>query len=204
MHGPIATSIDNGIHLNSLKNKGIDYLALGHIHKYQKSELDSRGVYAYSGCLEGRGFDEIGPKGFVILDINKSSIESQFVKFAKRELREIVVDITSLDSWIDIRKNISLKLSGIPQSDMVKVTLTGYYDLDLIKQIELLDESLNEEFYFARVEDNSKLRINPKDYENDISLKGEFIRNVLSSDLAEDEKSAVIEYGIKALMKEEL
>jgi exonuclease SbcD len=46
------------ISLKELKNKAIDYLALGHIHSYKMEQLDSRGVYCYPGCLEGRGFDE--------------------------------------------------------------------------------------------------------------------------------------------------
>ena len=54
------------INLKQLKNKNIDYLALGHIHTYKQSKLDNRGIYCYSGCLEGRGFDECGKKGFVI------------------------------------------------------------------------------------------------------------------------------------------
>ena len=87
---------------------------------------------------------------------------------------------------------------------MVRVRLTGSYDLSLIKQNELLEQALNQQYYFARVSDESRLRINPKDYENDISLKGEFIRDVLSSKLSEDDKVRVIEYGIKALMKEEI
>ena len=68
----------------------------------------------------------------------------------------------------------------------------------------MLEETLNEKYYFAKVSDESKLKINPRDYENDISLKGEFIRNVLSSDMSDDDKNMVIEYGIKALLKEEI
>ena len=43
------------ISLPKLKNRNIDYLALGHIHYYDQKPLDDRGVYCYSGCLEGRG-----------------------------------------------------------------------------------------------------------------------------------------------------
>ena len=53
----------------ALKNKNIDYLALGHIHGYKEAPLDGRGKYCYPGCLEGRGFDECGKKGFVLLNI---------------------------------------------------------------------------------------------------------------------------------------
>ena len=105
---------------------------------------------------------------------------------------------------MEIRRNVALKLTDIPQSDMVRVRLVGEYDLSLIKQNELLEQSLNQQYYFARVSDESRLRINAKEYENDISLKGEFIRNVLASKLSEDDKNRIIEYGIKALMKEEI
>ena len=53
MHGQIAkynTKDGDKINLTRLKNKNIDYLALGHIHSYELGELDKRGVYAYSGC----------------------------------------------------------------------------------------------------------------------------------------------------------
>ena len=202
LHGDITNL--NSIPLSMLKERNIDYLALGHIHKFQKGKLDDRGIWVYPGCLEGRGFDEEGPKGFVLLDITEKSIESKFVPFSKRILHDIKVDITNCDSWIEIRRNVNLKLTDIPQSDMVRVRLTGSYDLSLIKQNELLEQALNQQYYFARVSDESRLRINPKDYENDISLKGEFIRDVLSSKLSEDDKVRVIEYGIKALMKEEI
>ena len=200
LHGDIQSDIP----LSKLKEKGIDYLALGHIHKYQKGKIDERGIWVYSGCLEGRGFDEAGPKGFVLIDVSENEIQSQFVPFAKRTLNDVSVDITNCDNWMDIKKNVDLKLTNIPQSDMVRVRLTGTYDMNLIKQNELLEGALNQKFYFAKVSDESKLRINPKDYENDISLKGEFIRNVLQSKMPEEDKIHVIEYGIKALMKEEI
>ena len=202
LHGDITNL--NSIPLSMLKERNIDYLALGHLHKYQKGKLDDRGIWVYPGCLEGRGFDEEGPKGFVLLDITDSSIESKFIPFSKRILHDIKVDITNCDSWVEIRRNVTLKLTDIPQSDMIRIRLVGEYDLSLIKQNELLERSLNQQYYFARVSDESRLRINPKEYENDISLKGEFIRNVLASKLSEDDKNRIIEYGIKALMKEEI
>lgn len=202
LHGDITNL--NSIPLSMLKERNIDYLALGHLHKYQKGKLDDRGIWVYPGCLEGRGFDEEGPKGFVLLDVTDSAIESKFIPFSKRILHDIKVDITNCDSWVEIRRNVTLKLTDIPQSDMVRVRLVGEYDLSLIKQNELLEQSLNQQYYFARVSDESRLRINAKEYENDISLKGEFIRNVLASKLSEDDKNRIIEYGIKALMKEEI
>ena len=41
-------------------------------------------------------------------------------------------------------------------------------------------------------------------YENDASLKGEFIRLVLNQNLEEEEQSKIITTGIRALLGEEL
>ena len=72
LHGEIGDTIGkNKIKLASLKNHNIDYLALGHYHTYTVGQIDERGTYVYSGCLEGRGFDECGEKGFVVLDVEE-------------------------------------------------------------------------------------------------------------------------------------
>ncbi|MBP3678408.1 MAG: DNA repair exonuclease, partial [Agathobacter sp.] len=59
-------------------------------------------------------------------------------------------------------------------------------------------------FYFIKVKDETKLLVNYKDYEGDVSLKGEFVRLVSQSDLSEEEKSMVIRAGILALQGEEI
>ena len=39
-------------------------------------KMDSRGIYCYPGCLEGRGFDECEQKGFVVLDIDMDTLKA--------------------------------------------------------------------------------------------------------------------------------
>ena len=43
LHGDITNL--NSIPLSMLKERNIDYLALGHLHKYQKGKLDDRGIW---------------------------------------------------------------------------------------------------------------------------------------------------------------
>ncbi len=207
LHGQIAkyNSAANAeiLNLTKLKNKFIDYLALGHIHYYLKEKLDKRGEYCYCGCLEGRGFDECGDKGFVLLDINNGRVESEFIPFAKRRLVEVEIDITGFDNWFDIEDDIIEKLKVIDKENLVKVTLIGGYNLKLEKHISMLEKKL-ENFYFAKVKDNSSLKVELGDIENDLSLRGEFLRNVLNSDLSEKEKELTILTGLKALSGEEI
>ena len=70
--------------------------------------------------------------------------------------------------------------------------------------MQALERKLNEFFYFAKINDESKLAIKLNDYTNDKSVKGEFVRAVMSSDLSEEEKSEVIKLGISALKGDEL
>ena len=54
------------------------------------------------------------------------------------------------------------------------------------------------------MKDETRLAVDPERYRNDVSLKGEFIRQVLASELSEHEKAAVIRAGVLALAGEEI
>ena len=192
------------VNLTKLKNKNIDYLALGHIHTYETDKLDERGVYCYSGCLEGRGFDECGEKGFVLLTIDNKKLKQQFIPFSKRTFHSLEFDITKKDDWFVIEREVLNKVKEIDSQDLVKVVLKGKFSLSLEKQIEHLEAKLNDLFFFAKIKDESSLEIKVEDFENDVSLKGEFIRSVLNSELNEVEKEEVILIGLKALNGEEI
>ena len=63
---------------------------------------------------------------------------------------------------------------------------------------------LQDYFYFEKVKDRTTLRVDYSDYEKDASLKGEFIRMVLGSELSQEQKAEVIRCGILALSGEEI
>lgn len=192
------------INLKALKNKNIDYLALGHIHKYKQERLDGRGVYCYSGCLEGRGFDECGEKGFVLLNIEDNKIESRFIPIAKRKIYEIKIDITGCNTTTEVENKIQEKLETIEKTSLIKIILIGKLEIDAERDIDYLVKKYNEIYYFVKIYDEATLKIDYMDYEKDASLKGEFIRLVLTQKLTEEEKRKIIETGIKALSKEEV
>ena len=212
LHGQLAgyESKDNSeiISLDSLKNKSIDYLALGHIHEHQTGSIDGRGIYCYSGCLEGRGFDECGEKGFVLLDINEESLRASFsfVPMAYRTLYALPVDVTGAMTSIDIAKKMeeAFTQTGYSSGSMVKFILTGQVDVECEINCDFLQEMFKEYFYFEKVVDETRLKVDYSDYEKDASLKGEFIRMVLGSDMDEAMKTEVIKCGIGALSGEEI
>lgn len=194
------------INIQSLKNKNIDYLALGHVHRFKQERIDNRGIYCYSGCLEGRGFDECGEKGFVLLDINeeKQKIESKFIPFAGRHLYEINVDITGTSTTLEVEERIDNMIEKIEKEALIKIVLIGKVELNSERDIKYLEKKYKNIFYFAKIYDETTLKIDYMTYENDASLKGEFIRLVLKQNLSEEEKRKIITTGIKALTGEEV
>lgn len=205
LHGQTSTvsGVDN-VNLTLLKNKNIQYLALGHIHKYFWGQLDGDGIYCYPGCLEGRGFDECGKKGFVVLDTDARKIEPNFIPFSSRELHNIEIDITGCLNNTEIYNAMKKETRNIPKDDMVEFVLTGSQDISTDISIKYLYRLADSDFFFVKIKDNTKVEIDPKEYENDISLKGEFIRLVMASDLSKERKMQIIRTGIEALIGEEI
>ncbi len=209
MHGQVAGYKSNEqaevISMPKLKEKNIDYLALGHIHSYSEGVIDQRGKYAYSGCLEGRGFDETGEKGFVLCEVNDKKANYTFVKFASRSLVEYEFDLSEFNSYIDAREQIIDHLTQkFDAKSLVKLVLKGEKTADFNLDKQGLSSILNEKFFFAKVKDKTKLKINIEDYQHDKSVRGEFVRAVLNSDLSEEEKASVLDCGLSALSGEDL
>ena len=192
------------INLKELKNKNIDYLALGHIHTFKQEKLDNRGIYCYSGCLEGRGFDECGEKGFVLLDIEDKQIKTQFIPIAKRTLHEINIDITGVTENYDIEQKIEEETNKISKDDLIKIVLKGKVEAGTTRDIDYLKKKYEDRFYCVKIYDETTLNIDYMKHQNDASLKGEFIRLVLEQDLTDEEKGKIINTGIKALLGEEV
>ena len=205
LHGGIGTACsEDMINLNLLKNRGIDYLALGHIHSYQTGKLDGGGIYCYPGCLEGRGFDECGEKGFVLLTAEEGMITHEFVPFSARQLHRVPVDITGLSQNAQIAQRMKEQSREFSPEDMVEFLLTGQSDPTTDISAPYLQQTMQGHFFFVKVKDESRMALDADAYRSDVSLKGEFIRQVLASELTDADKAAVIRAGLQALMGEEI
>ena len=207
MHGQVlgykSEETAETVSIPMLKNKNIDYLALGHIHSYSEGKIDERGEYAYCGCLDGRGFDETGVKGFVLLEADGKTITKQFVPFCSRVFAVKEYSTENQESFYSLRNEIINDLrSEYSAKSLIKVVLKGEHSAEFLIDKDDLAARLNENFFFAKVYDRTSVKVSEQDYASDKSVRGEFVRTVLNSDVTDEEKSAVILTGLNALKGE--
>ena len=221
LHGQLyenGGSNELAINKRLLQHRNIDYLALGHIHAYRSGGIDTRGIYCYPGCLEGRGFDECGSHGFVVLDIDTAdgNCKRSFVEFARRKLHEIQVDITDMTGGAEILNSVekSLDNARCPEQDMIRVELTGMVDQELSPVCAYIKKALSERYYYIKVKDATKKsyslhknkQMDDKSGRYDrVSFRKMFTDTVMSkNDISEADREEIIRLGIMALNGEEL
>lgn len=207
LHGEISetSSIlggeDEVIPLGALRGKNIDYLALGHEHTFRHKKLDARGTWCYPGCPEGRGFDECGVHGFVVLTLDGTHrVGASFVPFAKREIHDLRLDVTDLGGGIyEMEQALGSLTREMPSEDIVRVTLCGTAPTDSTLDLRYLQGRLSERFFYGELRDARTAKADLVAADGDVSLRGAFIRAVAALDLSEDEKNAVLRCGLAAL-----
>lgn len=199
LHGQIGDiSGKDKINLKRLREKNIDYLALGHVHKLQSGKLDDQCDYVYCGCLEGRGFDEIGKHGFYLLETGKE-ISHEFIPFAERTINEVYADISGISdtysAYIMVKDRVKFN-----KQDIYRVNLTGELDSDIEILTEDVRQYLSQDCFFVDVKDMTTKKFNWESFEGDLSLKGEFVRTVFGrDDLSEEDKKRIATIGLKVL-----
>ena len=198
LHGQISDSTGEGlIDPKRLRGRGIDYVALGHIHSFSISYPDKDTTMVYPGTPEGRGFDECGEKGIVLIDTDDLK-NPTFIKTARRTLHSVRVDVTGATEVYDVQRLIK-GAAKIPREDLLRVELYGECAFDTTGIERALSDMLLGEYYFITIKDRTRRKISLGDLSEDLSLRAEFLREVLSSDEDEEEKKKIIALGLRAL-----
>ena len=200
LHGTLTTSRadtrEEMILRTLLDAKKVDYLALGHFHTHTALRLARGGLVCYAGTPEGRGFDETGKCGVILLDTD--TMQAEFLTTAMRTLHNIEVDVTGAVTLPEIEKRVNTAVATIPECDMIRLHMVGEVEEHYLKQPEQIKLLLDGRFYFIKIKDGIRLKL--RTTFSDVSLKGEFVRRVLNdTTLSEEDKQRVLSYGLRAL-----
>lgn len=199
---------EQGISLKQLSRYPIHYLALGHIHKREEGKYGSL-YYIYPGCLQGRGFDEEGEKGFYYLEIEEETkeIKAEFVPLKEGEFRIVTIFLSEEDGTLDAEEKIreSLKKEGVDAKDSLRIILKGEKRAGEERNLRYLEKQLEEEYAYIEIKEETKLKLRKEEFIHEKGLKGEFLRMVSESEsLSEEEKEKLMILGIGLLQGEEL
>ncbi|AQM60454.1 metallophosphoesterase family protein [Clostridium baratii] len=203
IHGEIANGNSkneyNPITLNDIEKSKLDYLALGHRHKFTGVFKEGKTSYAYSGCPQGRGFDETGEKGVLVGDVSIGYTNLSFIKTCKREYIEKEIDISSLFGYKEVKDKILLELKDFNiRKDIFKLTLVGSIEANFKINENILNEKLSNDFYFVKIKDNTNVISNLDEVYNEHSIKGIFINNLNEKmKSANKEEKEIIELALK-------
>ena len=172
---PIST---NGpVTKNEIASSVFDYIALGHIHK-PSGVLNENGVYyAYPGCIEGRGFDELGYKGALYGNIEKSKVELTSKIFSKRRYEIINIDIDGVAGKMQALEQIRFKIRSFTDDTCLRIILTGGVSECFVISDNEIGKG-REYPYYIEIKDQTTVKTSFGELEKSSTLKGVFYRNM--------------------------
>lgn len=202
LHGDVGSkdSRYRFVSADQIARSGLAYLALGHVHGYSGVLQAGKTAYAYPGCLEGRGFDELGDKGFLFGEVERESVNLHFVPFARRRYQILRVDVTDSEQPVEA---ICRQLPLRTEDDIYRILLVGESAEPI--RADKMQEELAQRFYYLEVRDQTHLQQDLWARSDDDTLRGLFLRQMRDKyDGATDEEQRqrieqAVRFGLNAM-----
>lgn len=99
-----------------IRESGLDYLALGHIHR-GGSLIQGETLCVWPGCPMGRGWDETGEKGVCVVTLGET-VTADFLPLDLPRFYDVEAEPEELDSLLPAEGSC----------DFYRITLTGQWD----------------------------------------------------------------------------
>lgn len=164
-----------------LAASGFDYAALGHVHNAPAPETLGKTLTAYSGCLEGRSFDELDFGSVIEVTVDGNKVTSEKICLAKHRYMVETIDITGAEKDSDvidrIRQRIGMK--NYREETALRVILTGALIPDYIPAIEFIVGAI-EGLYHLEIKDETAPVLDYSELERDMSIRGEYYRELIA------------------------
>ena len=193
VHGEVGMGGEYGpIPPVTLSSSGAAYAALGHIHAGSGLQWAGDTAWAYPGCPEGRGFDECGPKGALLVTVGDHGVTAEPRPLCRRQYRIEEVEVSRFHETLD----------ALPSGDLVRIILTG--ESGRAPDLAGLTELARSRFFYAEVQDQTTLPRDLWDRAEEDNLTGLFLREMrhrLDAAAGEDRANILLatRFGLAAL-----
>ena len=202
-HGTLGSGDARSLPLQraALERAGYDYVALGHIHLPSVTTL-GRTPVVYSGCNEGKGFDDPGVPYWTVVEVEGGRATPKQVPCDVQPIRVLDLDMTALESPEEVEARVSAHAHA---DTMMRVRLTGslHFDYDP----DSLEARFASAFYHFEVRDESEALSDAllASWASQRTVLGTFVAQV-QAQLGQTESEAerqhlnrTLRYGVRAL-----
>lgn len=204
IHGETdAASRYNPITEDMIAASGMDYIALGHIHKASGLKKCGSTYYAWPGCAEGRGFDETGEKNVYIVELCDGDCKVSPVSIAKRKYE--IVSVKPSDG--DALAAINAALPENTGNDIFRIVLEG--ETAVSPDVAALNLALSDRFFALQIKDRTSIMRDVWENAGADSLRGQFLlrlKKAAENAATDEERSLVMQaarWGLAALDRRE-
>lgn len=198
--GTIENSEYNPISRKMLKEKGFDYVALGHIHKLDYNQEENQNI-VYPGSMVSLGFDELGNHGMIVGNLEKEKIDLEFIPLDETEFKLCEIDVTEFISKEELIEKINEL--NFEENNLIEIILIGKRNFE-IDRYELYKLISNDKI--IKIKNKTKINYDLNKLENENTLKGLFAKEMLKKlndeNISNQEKEIIekaIEIGFDAL-----
>lgn len=148
-----------------VKDPRLDYVALGHIHKYQDLNPGQHPPVVYSGSIERVDFGEAADeKGYILANVEKGNATYEFVKLNGRSFFDRAVKISEREGMMEKILN-ALPADNRIADAIIKLTIEYPRELDMFIDESILREKCSTALEFhliRRPQEEARLRL-PQD-----------------------------------------
>jgi DNA repair exonuclease SbcCD nuclease subunit len=211
MHGEVTSGSPNEynpIRTEEIRESGFHYIALGHRHDFSGILTEAGTAYGYAGILEGRGFDELGPKGCIMGTVTLHGNDLGFVPMSRRSYEIRPFDVGILHSNREIAEAIMKEMKKEKASGIFRFILKGEVEGYADISSDMVYEYLRESFEGCEVVDRTSVRIDLKDRSKERNLMGLFFDNIGARLEEEGADRSILEealrLGARALSQREI
>lgn len=194
---------------NDLAAQPFSYAAIGHYHSYAAiSDAAGQVRGAYSGCVQGRGLDELGEKYALVGEINGDTVTLEQVEISERRIVRVETNLTGARTIDAVRERVNdaVMVSEAHDQDIISLCLTGLLNPSVSRDscsFDLADR------YFHVCVSRSRLEAD-YDLENvlrdsaAVPVRSAFVKRMIElQEAAEGEEAAAvrdaIHYGLMSL-----
>ena len=202
IHGDVGTpeSVYGPVTRQQIADSGLAYLALGHIHQYSGVNREGNTFWAYPGCPEGRGFDELGDKGVLAGTVDGRGADLRFVPLCRRRYHVISVDVTGREP----REALGVALPETAAEDVCRFVHTGESGEGGV-DLPALETAFGPRCYVLQLRDETRPAEDIWRRAGEASLRGLFLQDLRRQyDAAPDEAqrrkiALAVRFGFAAL-----